>query len=306
MNLISVSKVGKSWLVYMLALSVIHARLWLETFQCVGGKVLIIDNELHKATLVNRIRKVAEAMGIEPYEYEDDLDIVALRGNLTDLHGLREVIEQSAGTYNMVIVDAWYRMLGNINESDNGAMTSLYNVADEYAATSGAAWTLVHHSSKGSQSDKRTTDVGSGAGAMSRAADTHLVLREHEDDGLMVLDGKVRSFAPIQPLALRWNFPLWRPDAFADPKLLKGRKSDGEQRQDERDQEGMEVIFDIVAEWNTEVDREPTPNRITEKSPYGTTRSRGLLSKLLHAERVTREPVKLRGQETHIYAPAEP
>ena len=70
----------------------------------------------------------------------------------------------------------------------------------------------MHHATKGNQSDRRVTDVGAGGGAQARAADTHLVLREHEQPNMVVLDAAVRSFPPIEPMTLRWSFPLWLPD----------------------------------------------------------------------------------------------
>ena len=41
--------------------------------------------------------------------------------------------------------------------------------------------------SKGDQSGKSTTDVGSGAGSQSRAADTHLIIRQHEQEDVAVM-----------------------------------------------------------------------------------------------------------------------
>ncbi len=61
--------------------------------------------------------------------------------------------------------------------------TELYNRVDQYAASTGAAWMLVHHATKGAQNEKRVTDVGSGSGSQSRAADTHIVLRDHQEQG---------------------------------------------------------------------------------------------------------------------------
>lgn len=105
---------------------------------------------------------------------------------------------------------------------------------------------VVHHASKGSQSDKRVTDVGSGAGAQSRATDCHMVLREHEDEGVTVLDAAVRSFAPVEPLALRWSFPIFIPDEFADARKLKGQLSHQEQKQVERDKEACHKIISAL------------------------------------------------------------
>ncbi len=50
------------------------------------------------------------------------------------------------------------------DENDDAAMCRLYNLIDAYAEQLGAAFILVHHTSKGNQSGKGVTDVGSGAG----------------------------------------------------------------------------------------------------------------------------------------------
>ncbi len=44
-----------------------------------------------------------------------------------------------------------------------------------------------------SQAGKAITDVGAGAGSQSRATDTHLILRPHEEKNCAVLDAAVRS-----------------------------------------------------------------------------------------------------------------
>src|SRR5690606_36475560 len=105
--------------------------------------------------------------------------------------------------FKLIICDAKYRFADHSrSESDNAAETALYDMLDEYAGMTRASFVVIHHSSKGDQSDKRVTDVGSGAGAQSRAADAHIILREHEQDRTVVMDAAVRSFAPMQPLAL--------------------------------------------------------------------------------------------------------
>src|SRR5262249_50178330 len=93
------------------------------------------------------------------------------------------------------------------------------------------------------QAEKAIVDVGAGAGAQSRAADTHLILRPHEDDGVAVLEAAVRSFKPIEPISLRWQFPLWHVDGDADPALLRGRLNKSEERKLERDKESRDKIL---------------------------------------------------------------
>src|SRR5262249_34929210 len=53
-----------------------------------------------------------------------------------------------------------------------------------------------------------------------------------------VLEAAVRSFAPVEPLALRWEFPLWTPDTSVDAANLRGRLNRNEERQQQRNNEG--------------------------------------------------------------------
>jgi RecA-family ATPase len=295
-NIISVSKIGKSWLAYGMLLCIVTGRPWLDRFATSRGKVLLIDNELHKPTIAYRIRTVAEALSIAPAEYENDLHVWPLRGNLQDIFGLAEPFRVvTPGTYKLVVLDAMYRMLPpDASENDNAAMARFFNQLDAYAAQIGSAFVNVHHSSKGSQSEKRVTDVGAGAGAQSRAADAHLVLREHEEPDVIVLEAAVRSFKPVDPLALRWSFPLWTPADDIDPAKLRGRQTAAEQRQNERDREGMESIRERLRKGAATI-------RDLRDLGIGKERLTRLLGKLEDANEVAWKPLVIRGNETREY-----
>ena len=223
MNVIAPSKSNKSWMVSALAICVATGRSWFDRYDTVKGPVLIIDNELHAETSADRIPKVAEAMGVGLDEFADTLTVWNMRGKLTDLFALADMLEGiKRGQFRMIVLDAWYRFLpSESSENDNAAVASLYNRLDQIASMLDCCIVAVHHSSKGGQGAKSVTDVGAGAGAQSRAADAHLVLREHEEEGCVVLDAAVRSWPPIDPLALRWNFPLWEIDESLNPAELK-------------------------------------------------------------------------------------
>ncbi len=242
-NLIASPKVGKSWLAYNLALSIISGRDWLDRFATTRGKVLLIDNELHPSTLAHRIPKVAKAKSLFPDDYENDLDILPLRGNLKSIGDLELLLaDVEPGEYQTIILDAKYRFAtAGESENDNASQAIFYNIIDRIAERAQAAIVMVHHSSKGEQSGKRITDVGSGGGAQSRAADCHIVMREHETEGVFVLAAAVRSFKPVQPLALKWDYPLWTP-CDVDPGKLAGLKTAGEARQSEKDKQGIDAI----------------------------------------------------------------
>jgi hypothetical protein len=219
-NLVSMSKVGKSWLAYSLGLSVQSGAFWLGKFPTRRGRVLLVDNELDVRTLAFRIPKVAEAMGIDDC---GGLDVHSLRGQLCDIYQLGPFFRQfKPGDYSLVILDALYRLWpARMSENDNSAVTAVVNTIASYAERMGAAFAVVHHSSKGSQTSKSVVDVGSGAAALSRAVDAHIVLREHEQESAVVLEARTRSWEQPAPLCLRWEFPIWTLADDLSPNALK-------------------------------------------------------------------------------------
>jgi len=249
MNVIAPAKRGKSWIIYAIILSMIAGRRWLNNFQCHPGKVLLVDAELHPATLANRLPKVAAALGIEQSEYGQMLDVVCIRGKGWNIHQVASWLRSiPKGTYKLIVLDALYRLLPpDCSENDAAKMTAVYNAVDGLAEQQGAAVVIVHHSTKGSQSTKEVVDIGSGSGAIARAPDSHVVLRQHEDPDCVVLEAAVRSWAPVVPLGLRWGFPLWTPDIEIDTGALKGLKSDREEKQSESDLKGIEQIKAVLA-----------------------------------------------------------
>lgn len=229
MNIIAPSKFGKSWLVLSLVFSVACGLKWLGRFVTVRGKVLLIDNELHPETLASRFLRVAMAMGLKPEDYQDRVSVISLRGDLMDLRALSfELMLLEHGAYDLIVLDAMYRLQpSGTDENSNGDVTALYNLLESVSAKIGSAFACIHHSTKGSQSGKSVTDVGSGAGAQSRAADSHVVLRQHEADDAVTVDAAVRSWAPIKPFCMRWEFPIWTVDELLDPSDLKRDKPRG-------------------------------------------------------------------------------
>lgn len=236
MNVISAPKVGKSWLVIDLALSIATGRDWLGQFRCERGEVLILDNELHGETSAHRIPRVGDARQLPIDAYADRVYVQNLRGQLQDVFTLNAYFQSlQPGRFRVIILDAFYRFMPrDMDENDNGTMASLYNHIDRYADQLNCSFILIHHTTKGSQSAKAVTDVGAGAGSQSRATDTHLVLRPHEEDDAVVLDAAARSWPPVKPRCLRWNFPVWSPADDLDPEQLRegGSKKRAEKKEE--------------------------------------------------------------------------
>jgi len=246
-NIIAPPKIGKSWLTYGLAISVATGRHWLDTYRTSPGNVLLIDNELHPETIAHRLPKVAEAMGVPFSDVADKIDVLALRGRLRNLMELGpQLVALGPGRYKLISVDAFYRTLPEgTDENDNAKITGLYNVVDSIADALGASIVFVHHASKGDQASKSVTDVGSGAGSQSRAADTHIVLRPHEEDKVVVLEAAVRSFQQPPAECLRWNFPIWTPDPELDPTKLRLARHHRRPKTDEKAVKEPKVIWTV-------------------------------------------------------------
>lgn len=251
MNVIATSKGGKTWLVHDLVLSLATGRPWLGLFDTEPGKVLLVDNELHPSLIRYRIDKVALAKGVYLDEIASTLSVVCLRGRLLDVYEMARIFEQiEPGRFQAVVIDATYRALPrDVDENSNSALAGVYNAIDGYAERLRSAFALVHHSSKGSQSGKQVTDVGAGAGSQSRATDTHLILRPHAEPQCVVLEAAVRSWPPLQPRVLRWQFPLWSPDDNLHPGDLLSDKP--QRREPPPKQEASEEPVVKSEKWTT-------------------------------------------------------
>jgi hypothetical protein len=250
MNLVSATKKNKSWLLISLALSIAAGRPWLGRFKTTAGRVLLIDNELHEETYSDRLYRVANEMGIDWDEVAPKVTVINFRGRLVeteqdprtgkarkrylDIMRLRKKLHAAyrPTEFSFVGIDALYRFfpLGT-SENDNGAIARVYNELDGLARGLHCGIACVHHSTKGDQSGKAVVDVGSGASAQARSVDAHVVLREHTEDDAVVLEAALRSFPPVEPLTLRWKFPLWTPAEELNPDNLRNPRQVAQDRQ---------------------------------------------------------------------------
>lgn len=250
-NIIAAAKTGKSFLVHGLAIQVATGRDWLS-HRVRKGRVLIIDNELHEETLADRLRTIGNELGASESDLEGQINVVCLRGSNVNIRQLdTRIAKISPGDYKLIILDALYRAIpSGTSENDNAQMMEIYNHLDRYAAEWQCGIAVVHHASKGEQSNKAVTDVGAGAGAISRAADTHLTIRPHEQDSLGVLEAVTRSFKRPNPVSIEWDYPLWTPSdvppVHRNPrKAQKDRERTAKDLEDQRD---MEKLLALIPE----------------------------------------------------------
>ena len=246
-NIIAAAKVGKSFSAGGLAWCIATGMPWFN-HPVTKGKVLVIDNELHPETLVSRMTRIANELKISVDEFGDMIDVIPIRGQSVDINAIESRLSEiEPGTYTIAILDALYRTLpAGMSENDNAAMMSIYNRLDYYASQWNCSIVVVHHASKGAQGDKAVTDVGSGAGSISRAADTHIVIRPHEEEGLSVMECVTRSFKSPEPISIRFDWPLWS-IVDSEPVVKKATRQNTE-AQAETDRKDSEAILQAMPE----------------------------------------------------------
>lgn len=298
-NIIGAPKQGKSWLVYGLAVSVAAGVPWMG-HDVHGGKVLLLDNELHPSELAFRLNRVLGSLVIDEADLAGKFLIEAMRGHRPDIASVDRLLEEhyTGEDLSLIVLDAYYRLLPpGVSENDNSAVTQIFNTLDRIANRHNCSIVLIHHASKGEQGHKAITDVGAGAGAITRAADTHLIVRPHEDDDCAVLEGVCRSHVQPEAKTIRFDFPVWRLDESTAPEV-KLPKSEAERKQEQRDREADEKVLKVLRE-----EVEANKRTIRDKTGMSPDRTNRAVVRLLDRDQIqiTKE-VKVRGQLTEMYA----
>jgi len=247
LNIIASTKIGKSWLALYLLFSVATGRNWLGR-QTKKGRVLLLDNELHDETIQNRMRSVADAMGISEDEDRDMFEYLDLRGVAVGIGEIEQQLSRfEPGEFTLIVLDAKYRYFCNgLQENSNDDQTTFHNQIDQLAKRLDCVSALIHHSSKGDQGGKAVTDVGSGGGSQSRATDCHVVIRPHDESPeLAVLDAALRSFPKVEPISIRWEFPLWSLAADVEA-IVKQAPSRNDTRMDGATRDKTLAVLEIL------------------------------------------------------------
>ena len=200
------SKSMKTWTLMDLAVCMAEELKWWN-FQTGKARVLFINFEIKEWSFRARLRKICEAKGIA---IPANLHTWNLRGYSADLATLRpKIVERLAKKeYDVVIFDPIYKLYGGKDENSAGEMGQLMNEMDRIAVEGNVAVIFGHHFAKGDSTKKSSIDRMSGSGVFARDPDTILVLSQHQEDGVFVVEPTVRDFKPVDPFCVKWSYPL--------------------------------------------------------------------------------------------------
>lgn len=235
----SVSKSGKSWLVGYLIWCIVTGCNWLG-LNVKKGKVLLIDNELKKREIDWRHWQICRALHHFPEDGE--LKVVSRRGKSCDINLVADrILQMDLTGVVLIVIDAIYKAIPDgKSENDNEAMGKLMNTLQNIAERKNIAVMCVHHATKGDQSHKSTLDILAGAGSFGRSLDAMIAVRDHEQEGLNVIEFRSRTNPDPEPISAKFAFPLWE-SVTVQPEVKKP-KSANETNQAKRDKEAKEKV----------------------------------------------------------------
>jgi KaiC/GvpD/RAD55 family RecA-like ATPase len=201
MSITAPSKIGKTWLLLDLAITIVNGGLWLGRFRCQKGNVLYVSLELHDDDLDDRFAILADNLK----RSTEGMDLLQLRGHAAPVaeivDGVLERVAKSGQDYDIIIVDPVYKVLGDLDENGAKDINQLMNHLERMAENTGIV--ISHHHSKGNKSRSNAGDRSSGSGVFTRDPDTILELQPKDgDENKIDVHVKLRGFPRIAPFVI--------------------------------------------------------------------------------------------------------
>jgi hypothetical protein len=213
--LASGSKVGKTWLLLALALSVATGTNFLR-WATTKARVLFINLEIPTAFIKERLATL-----IQQCELQDsgDLDFWNLRGKAANPEALiANIIKETEGKgYSLIIIDPIYKLIGK-SENTAGGVGALCHLLERLAEKTGAAVVYSHHFAKGNAKKKTVMDRLSGSGVFSRDSDTIITLTPHTEPDCYTVEMVLRNFPQQPSFVVQWDYPIMVEREDLDPE----------------------------------------------------------------------------------------
>lgn len=179
MLLMGPSKAGKSFALIELAIAIAEGAKWLGC-PCTQGKVMYINLDLDRVSVLHRFKNVYQALRIHPYN-SDNIDIWNLRGHLISIDQLAsEIIEASQQKgYAAIIIDSLHKLLTD-DEYNANQMVHFTNQFDKIATDLGSSVIYCHHHNQGGHGYKKSMDFLLSSNLLACEPDALLHLVEYE------------------------------------------------------------------------------------------------------------------------------
>ncbi len=199
------SKSRKTFLVIQLAVCLAAQRRFLKWTAPRAMRVLMLNGEVTAAHNHRRLLAMCRALGVNPHDLGDRLQVVNSRGHRFTIDDPPDWLLAAATGVDLVIVDPVYKYFAGEENSGADAAAFLAGL-DQLCNESGAAAVYVHHAAKGTPGDRQTIDRGSGSGVFARDFDAALYVGVHRDEAnTLVVEPIIRAYPPVDPFCIEFQ-----------------------------------------------------------------------------------------------------
>lgn len=216
------SKSMKSWWSQHLAICVTYGLHFMGR-RCTRGNVLYVNLELKPHTIRYRTRaiKSAKAICVPSISTLTFLNLRHTKATALMLrNAINEHIEKADHRFSLIVIDPFYMLAQGVDENAAGEMSQLLGEIAGISLDTGAAILMPAHFAKGNASAKESIDRISGSGVIARNMDAIFTLTRLVEEKTFVFEATVRALPPVDPIALRWEAPVFTTDDTLDPSNL--------------------------------------------------------------------------------------
>ncbi|WP_251198053.1 AAA family ATPase [Anaerotardibacter muris] len=254
------AKGWKSFLAIQLAISIATGKEWLG-FPCKQGKVLYVNLEIDDNQFRMRVADIATAMDVDNDLLESNLDIMLRTAEPFDAAELATslISKFRQDKISLVLIDPMY-FLVNGSENETHVIKEFCEQVDRICKVLGCAVGVVHHHSKGSQTQKDVTERSCGSSVLGRYFDAIMdVSWLKPDENAMRMEFALRDYPEQRPVNYRFEHPLCIPDTTgklacfdcASSRTSRRSKTD----KDNAELELLEAVCEKLLENKEWVDR---------------------------------------------------
>jgi hypothetical protein len=248
-TIIAPSKCRKSFCALQLGICIASGHPFIGIPVAGRRRVLLVQFEVKHAHYHRRLKLVSRGMAPDRYREEvpeigKNLKIFSARGKGFSMELIQEVIVHE--NIEVVIFDPLYKMMDG---AENGAedMKPIMEAFDRLCHETGAAVGYVHHDAKGNPGMRSTRDRGSGSGVIGRAYDACFTLTEHEEDGHVVFETLLRSYAPRKPFTALWEYGAFHPST-RPPITKKNTSPTANPTTAQADEDFFPIVIEAIEE----------------------------------------------------------
>lgn len=214
--------VGKSWFLEQLLIQAAAGGSLLGHRIPKPCKGLLIEPELSGFRIADRLKRIADAYGIDIASLSN-LTIWPVRRTGVNLDQIAEAVRHEH--FDIIGCDSTFMVTpSNGDENSNAHQTQIAKQFIQLAETTNALLVTVTHTRKGDISEVSAVDLAIGGNAQSRAADRIFALYPHAmGKNYLTVQQKVRHFEHVEPFVIEFDFPIFKlcNDPNIDPADIK-------------------------------------------------------------------------------------